>query len=413
MTPRNKLGIFEGCGIELEYIIADSKTLNVMPASDEVLRSVSGRYTTDYHDGNMGWSNELVSHVIEIKNNDPLPSLKGLSKAFHKQIKEINKILSPIGGRLMPSAMHPWMDPKKETRIWDHRYRRVYETYDRIFNCRRHGWANVQSMHINISFNGDDEFGRLHAAIRLLIPMIPALAASSPVVQGKITGLHDTRLRHYARNQRKVQSIMGKIIPEPVYTEAEYREKILAKMYRDIAEYDHEEILRNEWLNSRGAIPRYERDAMEIRIADTQECPRADIAIAEIVISALKLLTSEKWASHEEQQAWRANTLLSLFNRCIRDSGSAVIDNARYLAMFGLTEKKITASGLWKHLIAESMKQKRISAGSLEILDIITQEGTLSQRILRSLGKRPSRKKLETVYGKLCECLAENRLFIG
>lgn len=408
----NTLKLFEGCGIELEYIIADCKTLDVMPISDEVLRSAAGRYTTDYYNGSMAWSNELVSHVIEIKNNDPIPSLKGLPKAFHKQITDINKILRPMGGMLMPSAMHPWMNPRKETSLWARRYHNVYKTYDRIFNCKRHGWANVQSMHINISFKGDDEFGRLHAAVRLLLPMIPALAASSPVVEGKITGLQDTRLLYYTRNQRKVPSIMGKIIPEPVFTKAEYKEKILGKMYRDIAEYDDENILRNEWLNSRGVIPRYERNAMEIRIADTQECPHADIAIAEIVISVLKLLVTEKWSCYEDQKAWGVNALLPVFKSTIRDSGSAVIENARYLKMFGFPGSKVKANELWKHLIMESKKKASISAESLEILSIITEEGTLSKRILKSLGRKPSHNQLKTVYEKLCECLAENRLFI-
>ncbi|MDO8282247.1 MAG: glutamate-cysteine ligase family protein [Thermodesulfovibrionia bacterium] len=408
----NRLKLFEGCGIELEYIIADCETLDVMPVSDEVLRSAAGRYTTDHYNGSMGWSNELVSHVMEIKNNDPVPSLKGLSKSFHKQITDINKILSPMGGMLMPSAMHPWMNPRKETRLWARRYHNVYETYDRIFNCKRHGWANVQSMHINLSFKGDDEFGRLHAAVRLLLPMIPALAASSPVVEGKITGLQDTRLLHYAANQKKVPSIMGKIIPEPVFTKAEYKEKILGKMYRDIAEYDDENILQNEWLNSRGAIPRYERNAMEIRIADTQECPRADIAIAEIIISVLKLLVADEWSGYEEQKAWGVNALLPVFKSTIRDSGSAVIENAHYLEMFGFFGKKATANELWKHLITEAGKKAAISSESLEILRLITEEGTLSKRILRSIGRNPSHEKLKTAYKKLCECLAENRVFI-
>ncbi|MBI4826182.1 MAG: glutamate--cysteine ligase [Nitrospirae bacterium] len=407
----NRLKLFEGFGIELEYIIADCETLDVMPISDAVLRAAAGRYTTDHYNGSMAWSNELVSHVMEIKNNEPVPSLKGLSKSFHKQITDINNILRPMGGMLMPSAMHPWMNPRKETKLWARRYHSVYETYDRIFNCKRHGWANVQSMHINLSFKGDDELGRLHAAVRLLLPMIPALAASSPVVEGKITGLQDTRLLHYARNQRKVPSIMGKIIPEPVFTKAEYREKILGKMYKDIAKYDDENILNNEWLNSRGAIPRYERNAMEIRIADTQECPRADIAIAEIVISALKLLVAEKLASYEEQKVWGVNALLPVFKSTIRDSGNAVIQNTRYLKMFRFPESKATANELWKHLIMEAGKKYPISVESQNILKIITEEGTLSQRILKSLGKKPSHKRLKTVYEKLCECLAENRVF--
>ncbi|MDH4028508.1 MAG: glutamate-cysteine ligase family protein, partial [Nitrospirota bacterium] len=305
MSRAKTPGLFEGRGIELEYMIVEKDTLNVLPISDEVLRAAAGHYANDYDTGKMGWSNELVCHVMEIKNNKPVPSLRGLSGSFHKQITRINKVLDRMGGRLMPSGMHPWMDPGKETRLWPRRYRRVYETYNSIFNCKRHGWANVQSMHINLSFNGDEEFGRLHAAVRMVLPIIPSLAASSPVVEGKVTGLYDTRLLYYAGNQRKVPSIMGRIIPEPVYTRADYREKVFERIYRDIAKYDDKGVLRHEWLNSRGAIPRYERSALEMRIIDTQECPRADIAVAEIIISVLRLLVSEHWSSCDAQKAWK------------------------------------------------------------------------------------------------------------
>lgn len=412
MAARSTLNLFEGLGIELEYIIADRQTLDVMPAADEVLRTAAGRYTNDYENSGMGWSNELVCHVLELKNNAPLPSLKGLSKAFHRQIKEINAILGPMGGRLMPSGMHPWMNPRKETKIWPHHYHNIYETYNRIFNCRRHGWANVQSMHINISFNGDEQFGRLHSAIRLLLPILPALAASSPVAEGNVTGLQDTRLSYYGRNQQKVPSIMGRIIPEPVFTRSQYKEQILNKIYADITKYDSDGILQHEWLNSRGAIPRYERSAMEIRIADTQECTGADIAVAEIVISALKLLTAEQWTGYEKQSAWGLNPLLTVFNKTIRESGYAVIDNACYLRAFGFPGSKATAGELWGHIISEAKKRLPVGTQSLKFLQIIVQEGTLSRRILRSLGRNPSRRRLRTVYEKLCECLAVNRPFV-
>ena len=45
----------------------------------------------------------------------------------------------------------------------------IYDTFDRIFSCKGHGWANLQSMQINLPFRGDEEFARLHAAIRVSV----------------------------------------------------------------------------------------------------------------------------------------------------------------------------------------------------------------------------------------------------
>ena len=73
----------------------------------------------------------------------------------------------------------------------------IYQTYDRIFGCKAHGWANLQSMHLNLPFADDAEFARLHAAIRLVLPIIPALAASSPIADGRPTGFMDIRMEAY------------------------------------------------------------------------------------------------------------------------------------------------------------------------------------------------------------------------
>ena len=54
--------------------------------------------------------------------------------------------------------MHPWMDPRAAS-LWPHEYGEVYAAYDRIFDCRRHGWANLQSVHLNLPFADEREFG--------------------------------------------------------------------------------------------------------------------------------------------------------------------------------------------------------------------------------------------------------------
>ncbi len=104
-------------------------------------------------------------------------------------MKRINGVLEPLGARLMPSAMHPWMDPHREMVLWPHENSSIYEAFNRIFDCRGHGWANLQAVHLNLPFRGDAEFARLHAAIRVLLPLLPALAASSPFIDGRLPGL--------------------------------------------------------------------------------------------------------------------------------------------------------------------------------------------------------------------------------
>src|SRR5207245_5492709 len=104
----------------------------------------------------------------------------------------------------------------------------------------------------------------------------------------------DSRLSVYGSNAKTIPSIGGAVIPEPVVDRADYEMRILAPMYRDIAPYDPDRVLSHEWLNSRGAIARFQRNAIEIRLADTQECPAADIAVACATIAIVRALYADR-----------------------------------------------------------------------------------------------------------------------
>lgn len=410
MSEDNKLRLFQGFGIELEYMIVDRNTLSVLPVTDKVIHSVANAYVSDVSMGEIEWSNELALHVIELKTNGPATDLPLLPSLFHRDVLLINNLLEKLGGRLMPGAMHPWMDPYSEMQLWPHDNSPIYEAYNKIFDCRGHGWSNLQSMHINLPFSNDEEFGRLHAAVRLVLPLLPALAAASPVADSKVADYLDMRLEVYRHNQAKVPSIAGKIVPEPVFSKADYEQKIFEPLYKEISTYDPDGLLQHEWLNSRGAIARFDRDAIEIRLIDVQECPKADIAIASFVIETLKALVSEKWMSFQEQQKFTEDDLCKILLDGVREGENTLIHNAEYLRMFGINAETCTGKELWKHLYKELMQTPEMKVWE-EPLHIILEEGTLASRILWAVHHDMSRESLKHVYGKLCDCLAENKMF--
>ncbi len=402
--------IFSGYGIELEYMIVGRDGLNILPAADRLLEAAAGSLQNEVEMGDIAWSNELALHVVELKTNGPVSSVAGVAEKFQTNISRINDLLAGMGARLMPSAMHPWMDVLRETKLWPHGSRIIYEAYNRIFGCQGHGWSNVQSTHLNLAFNGDDEFGRLHAAVRLLLPMLPALAASSPLVDGRATGLLDTRLEYYRFNQKKVPSISGEVVPEPAYTRHDYEKIILSRNYRDIAPFDPDGILQFEWLNSRGAIARFERSAIEIRVLDIQECPRADLAVVTAIIAALKALVAERWQSFATQAVVPIQPLARLFASVIRDADQTVLADPEYLKLFGITDKKLTAGEFWMALMEKTMESE---TPYLAELDVILQQGPLGRRILKAVDGDFSHEKLQDIYGRLCSCLAVGEMFLG
>ena len=92
------------------------------------------------------------------------------------------------------------------------------------------------------------------------------------------------------RHARRVPSVSGRVVPEAVFTRPDYEREILGRIYADMAPHDPEGVVRHEWCNARGAIARFDRSAIEIRVLDVQECPRADLAIAALVTAVLRAL---------------------------------------------------------------------------------------------------------------------------
>lgn len=413
MSDRRPFSLFEAVGVELEYMIVSADTLNVQAITDQVMLDVAGEYLSEIERGTISWSNELALHVIELKTTEPAASPAGLAAAFQQNVVDINALLAPHGARLMPTAMHPWMNPEREMKLWPHDYSPVYETFDRIFNCRGHGWANLQSAHLNLPFADDDEFGALHAAIRLLLPLIPALAASSPIVDGAVTGLLDSRLDVYRHNARRVPIVSGQVVPEPAFTAAAYQSEILDRIYADLAPHDPEGVLRFEWANSRGAIARFDRNAIEIRVVDVQECPAADLAIVQAEIAVLRGLVEGRFASISQQQAMSTADLHRVLLATIHSGEEATIDDPAYLAIWGLNPSEpVLASQLWRYLLTEvSPWLEGADEPTRAALNVILDQGPLARRILRSAGNSPSEADLAGIYRQLCDCLAKGVMF--
>lgn len=401
-------GLFERYGIELEYMICDRETLNVVPIADQLIYKLCGAYRNEIKAGAISYSNELALHVIELKTSAPVADLSKVDRYFQSHIQKLNQALDEFNAVLMPSGMHPWMNPFQELRLWTHEQNPIYEAYNRIFDCRGHGWANLQSAHLNISFSNDEELKVLHSAIRWLLPIMPALSASSPIADGALTGFLDTRLETYRHNQRKIPSICGKVIPEPVASADEYYDKILRPMWRDITPHDPEKILQEEWLNSRGAIVRFDRSAIEIRILDTQESPSMDFAILRAIDSVLKALAKKIQTGELPHDGISTDDLSALFLRVVREGDQALIDHLDYLALFG-QQSPLTAGALWGHLLSPLWKTSLVDVASRQ--NHLLAEGPLARRIEKRWQQAPSQEERRDLYRSLAHCLERGTCF--
>ncbi len=411
------LSLFEGYGIEIESMVVDAETLDVRPVVDELLREAShaDAWVEDFDDGPIAWSNELVLHVVERKTNGPVASFEGLAERFRASDRKLNALLSEsFGARLLPTGMHPWMDPTRETRLWPHDTGPVYRAYDRLFDCHRHGWSNLQSVHLNLPFRDEHEFARLMAAVRVVLPLIPALAASTPIVTGEVTGLLDNRLEVYRTNSERLPSMTGSVVPEPIFSIDEYRERVLSPIDVELAALGADEILRGqEWTNARGAIARFDRMAIEIRLIDAQECAAADLAIAAAVSALVRGLVEERWCSFRAQSTLGTEALAELLIAAIRTGPATPVTDGAWLTTLGQETKRACTMGqLLRQLVETSFDGPRELEPALEV---ILREGTLAERILATLQPNAARSTLQRelliVYSELADCLTDGRSY--
>ena len=400
--------LFEAVGVEIEWMTVDAGSLAVRPLAPALLTDEEGTVRDERDRGAMGWSNELATHVIEAKTLDVPRSLDGLADGFLQEARLMAQMLEPTGGRLLGGGAHPLMDPASEGSLWDGGQSAIYDAYDRIFRCAGHGWVNLQSVHLNLGFDGDDELHRLHRAVRLVLPLIPALSAASPFLEGKRQPYLDARLDTYRHNQQRVPAIAGSVVPEPVSSVAEYHQRILQPMYEAIAPHDPDEVLREEWLNSRGAIVRFDRSALEIRVIDCQETPTQDLAICAQVVEVLRALAEGRLpgAPPELEDEGSTERLAQTLWAVARDADEAVVEDEALLGALGLS-RPMTARDVWRSLSASFP-----AAPEHEVaLEAIFEHGPLARRMVRHLGPAPRVEAFTEMLCEMSECLTAGRPF--
>ncbi|MCC6154768.1 MAG: glutamate--cysteine ligase, partial [Candidatus Hydrogenedentes bacterium] len=227
----------------------------------------------------------------------------------------------------------------------------------------------------------------------------------------RATGLLDNRMDVYRSNCKRIPSVTGLVIPEPVFSPEEYQEVILQQMYREIAPFEPDAILQDEWLNARGAIARFDRNTIEVRVLDVQECPAADLAIVHAITGVLRGLCEEQWVSQEAQRAFDTQTLHEILMRVVRDGENAQVGLQEYAALFGM-DAGATAGSLWRKLVEESACFRTNLAPEVSsALDTLLAHGTLAGRIIRSLNHECSRPSIARVYLELCDCLSEGKMY--
>jgi gamma-glutamyl:cysteine ligase YbdK (ATP-grasp superfamily) len=238
----------------------------------------------EFRFGEVNLSKELQKHVIEVVPAVPHTSLVEMEGTLFAGLRRFPRATE---GRysLLGLGMHPFLK-LEQTTVWDHQDREIYEVYDRLFDLRQHGWLNIQALQVNVRYGSDEQMVLWFNRLRSLIPYLVAMTASSPMVEGRLTGVADNRVLFYRGNQRRVPSICHEVIPEMLRSRS-HHDEIIDSIYRDLRGIGGDDLC-HEWIDSRGVIVRYHRECLELKACDEQECLRSDIAITAFVLALLR-----------------------------------------------------------------------------------------------------------------------------
>ena len=250
-------------GLEEEFAVLDAGTLDLVPRFEE-LRDAAAELDPVLHDAITG---ELISSEIEI--------ISGRGEDLHDAIahqrdrrRRLFALAAHRGLALGSTGTHPWADYREQRNIDTAHYRRVVEGLGYV--ARRN---NTFSLHVHVGVRGADRAVAVCDRLRPVLPLLLAVSASSPFLEGQ-----DTRL-HSARSQIFTKSFPRCGIPDAFgdwRTFREYLELLIAT--RSIVEYTQ------VWWSVR---PHASFGTVEVRVCDAQVTAAESEGLAALIVACV------------------------------------------------------------------------------------------------------------------------------
>jgi carboxylate-amine ligase len=177
-------------GLEEEFAILDPRTLDLAPRF-EALRDHAALVDPVLREHITG---ELISSEIEIISGVGADLGDALARQRERR-RALFALVSAQGAELGATGTHPWADYREQPVIDTEHYHRVEEGLKYV------AWRNnTFSLHVHVGVHDIDRAVRVCDRMRPLLPLLLAVSANSPFLDGRLAGLHSARTQTFTRS---------------------------------------------------------------------------------------------------------------------------------------------------------------------------------------------------------------------
>jgi carboxylate-amine ligase len=176
-------------GIEEEFALLDSRDLGLAGRFDEIKEAAG---VDPVLAGSI--AGELISSEIEIRSGRG-DDLAAAIQAQRDRRRRLFAVADEHGVALGSTGTHPWSDYREQHIIATEHYRRVEDGLKYV------AWRNnAFSMHVHVGVRGADRAVRVCDRLRPVLPLLLAISANSPFLDGRDSGLHSARSQIFTRS---------------------------------------------------------------------------------------------------------------------------------------------------------------------------------------------------------------------
>jgi carboxylate-amine ligase len=249
-------------GVEEEFALLDPSTLDLAPRFEQL----RGAAQADplLRDGVAG---ELISSEIEVISGVGADLQDALARQRERR-RRLFALAEREGVSLAATGTHPWADYREQPIIDTEHYRRVEQGLKYV------AWRNnTFSLHVHVGVRDIDRAIRAVDRLRPVLPLLLAISANSPFLDGRNSGLHSARTQSFTKSFPRCG------VPDAFGSWRAYRHYIefLLKTH-SIVEFTQ------VWWSVR---PHFSFGTVEVRICDAQASASESEALAGLMVACI------------------------------------------------------------------------------------------------------------------------------